>query len=579
MEPRLSYIRSIRDYLDRILEDQKEMKCLILDAETVSIVSLVISQTEILQKDVFLVETIEKSILVPGSERLSHLAGVYFIRPTESNISLLQRALEYPKYGSYSIYFTNTISIQLLKELASADRLDLIKHVVEVFSDFYPLNHDLFSLNIPSVMNLTNKPKARWSKNDEACIERITQGLFSSLLSLKKFPVIRYQRNSDICAQIAEKVHTRLREDPDLMLSYGIKSGLGHKSTIDNVDQSSVLLIIDRREDPVTPLLHQWTYQAMLHELLTIDLNKVSLKQLSTAADREIPLSCTQDEFYQQYMFSNFGDLAEGTREYVSEYERQQKKNSNMESIDDMKRFLEIYPEFSKMAGNVSKHVTLTSELDNRIRSRVLLDVSELEQDIACNENKNEQAKRISEILRDPRYNSMDKLKLVILFALRYENDDRISVFRDSLRACGVREEQIRLIDEIISYAGAQVRSCDLFHNKNMISRAKYHFTTVMKNVPNVFTQHQSHLSVLIEQLTKQKLKESDFPATMPFNSKEPLTVLIVFIIGGATYEEAKEIGIINRRRGEITILLGGNCIHNSVSFLAELLQISMDRP
>lgn len=31
-----------------------------------------------------------------------------------------------------------------------------------------------------------------------------------------------------------------------------------------------LLLILDRRNDPVTPLLTQWTYQAMVHELLEI---------------------------------------------------------------------------------------------------------------------------------------------------------------------------------------------------------------------------------------------------------------------------------------------------------------------
>lgn len=63
---------------------------------------------------------------------------------------------------------------------------------------------------------------------------------------------------------------------------------------------------------------------------------------------------------------------------------------SKVESIEDMKRFIEIYPEFTKLAGNVSKHVTLTSELDHTIKARLLLDVSQLEQEIACNENRAE---------------------------------------------------------------------------------------------------------------------------------------------------------------------------------------------
>ena len=313
----------------------------------------------------------------------------------------------------------------------------------------------------------------------------------------------------------------------------------------------------------------------MLHELLTINQNKVILKQMSSSSDREIPLSCTQDEFYQQFMFANFGDLAEGIRDYVTEYERKQQNHSNMESIDDMKKFIENYPEFSKMAGNVSKHVTLTSEIDNKIKARMLLDVSELEQDIACNENRNEHMKRINELLRDVRCNPMDKLKLVLLYALRYENDERISQLKEGLYACGVQEDQIRLIDSITLYSNKRKRLYDLFHNKGVLARARYHFTTVMKNVPNVFTQHQSHLSTLIDQTLKQKLKESDFPATTSYNPKEPTLTLIVFIVGGVTYEEAKEIAILNRRGADATILLGGNIIHNSLSFLVEISQVA----
>lgn len=39
-----------------------------------------------------------------------------------------------------------------------------------------------------------------------------------------------------------------------------------------------LLLILDRRDDPVTPLLSQWTYQAMVHELLGLNDNRVVLK-------------------------------------------------------------------------------------------------------------------------------------------------------------------------------------------------------------------------------------------------------------------------------------------------------------
>lgn len=43
-------------------------------------------------------------------------------------------------------------------------------------------------------------------------------------------------------------------------------------------DSAPVLLILDRRNDPVTPLLSQWTYQAMVHEMIGINNGRVSLQ-------------------------------------------------------------------------------------------------------------------------------------------------------------------------------------------------------------------------------------------------------------------------------------------------------------
>ncbi|CAG9320163.1 unnamed protein product [Blepharisma stoltei] len=575
MEPRYSFIRILRDYLERIFEDNQGMKSLVLDHETTSIISLIITQSEILQKNVFLVEPIEKSILVSDAdERLGHLSAIYIIRPTEDNFSKLSQAISNPKYGNYHLYFTNAVPPAFLSRLASADRQEIVRQVFEIFSDFYPINHDLFTLNLPSTIGLT-KSYQRWQPQDVALMDRMVLGLFSALLAIKKLPVIRYQRNSELCYSLADRIHSKLREDPDLMSLYTGRSSNGHKTTIDNVDQSTVLLILDRREDPVTPLLHQWTYQAMLHDLLNLDMNKVSLKQVSNDL-KQIALSSIQDPFYSENMFSNFGDLALSIKSYVDQYEQARQTTGKVESIEDMKRFIEIYPEFNRMAGNVSKHVTLTSELDHAIKARLLLDISEIEQDIACNENRGDQFRQICEMLRDSRFNNFDKVKLALLYALRYEKDDKINQIKDMLRQNGIKEEQVELIDAIIQYAGSEVRQCDLFHNKNLFARARSKVTTVLKNVPNVYTQHQPYLINTIEHLIKGKLKESEFTPTAPFNPKERISTIIIFMVGGTTYEEAKEIALMNQRGMEPTILLGGSYIHNSVSFLAEITQLIM---
>jgi vacuolar protein sorting-associated protein 45 len=155
------------------------------------------------------------------------------------------------------------------------------------------------------------------------------------------------------------------------------------------------------------------------------------------------------------------------------------------------------------------------------VKGRQLLNVSEIEQDIACNENRSEQYRQVTEVLAGSQYDNLDKLKLVILYALRYEGDDRISTLQSALRECGLQQDKIDLVDAVLRYAGTAVRSCDLFSNKNLLARAKSNFKMVLGNVPNVYTQHQPYLTSVLEQLTKGKLREAEFPATAAYNPRE----------------------------------------------------------
>lgn len=67
----------------------------------VSIVSVVYSQSELLQKEVFLVELIESISM--SRESMSHLKAVYFLRPTSENIKKLRRQLASPRFGEYHL--------------------------------------------------------------------------------------------------------------------------------------------------------------------------------------------------------------------------------------------------------------------------------------------------------------------------------------------------------------------------------------------------------------------------------------------------------------------------------------------
>ena len=69
------------------------------------------------------------------------------------------------------------------------------------------------------------------------------------------------------------------------------------------------------------------------------------------------------------------------------------------------------------------------------------------------------------------------------------------------------------------------------------------------------------------------KLLTTKFPTLVPFDYREKPTNLIVFMVGGATYQEAKEISTTYNEVAD-KVILGGTYIHNSRSFLAEVSQI-----
>lgn len=65
-----------------------------------SIVSMAYSQSEMLQKEVYLFERLD----APRSpERMKYMKCLVFIRPNKNNVSLLSAELKAPKYGSYYI--------------------------------------------------------------------------------------------------------------------------------------------------------------------------------------------------------------------------------------------------------------------------------------------------------------------------------------------------------------------------------------------------------------------------------------------------------------------------------------------
>ncbi|KAJ1952331.1 vacuolar protein sorting-associated protein 45, partial [Dipsacomyces acuminosporus] len=338
---------------------------------------------------------------------------------------------------------------------------------------------------------------------------------------------------------------------------------MNHESNLFGTKSKDVqcqLFILDRKNDPVTPLLTQWTYHALLHDLVGVHNGRVDLSHVPGIRPelKEVMISQDQDTFFKQSQYLNFGDLGASIKEYVETYQSKTQSHHQIESISDMKRFVEAYPEFRKLSGNVTKHVTLVGELSRVVAERSLLAVSELEQSLACNEQHNSDLKSLRALIANPKIAANNKVRCVALYALRYERspNNATDELKRLLTSNGVDADLVGTIDVVLCYGGAHERQSDIFQNENLFSRGKNMFKG-LQGVENVYTQHTPALAEMLEQLIrgKQGLHWQERLPNLDPKARPPLLGngnginnqdIVVFVVGGVTLEEEMAVAKLN---------------------------------
>ncbi|KAJ7695941.1 Sec1-like protein [Mycena rosella] len=570
----MDVVKAVETYVSKLVSTPSSMKVLLLDSHTTPIVSLASTQSTLLAHQVYLTDRIDNK----KRDRMPHMKCVCFLQSSDDSLEALQIELSEPKYGEYYLcqWVNHYLSVQLpCSWLTQVDEYEVVREVQVRHAcradDLIPMRCSLFSLNhTPTAAKpLYGSTFNSW---DPAALERSVQGISAVLLSLKKKPTIRYEKMSGMAKKLALEMHHRIQSESTLF-------------DFRLTQVPPLLLILDRRNDPVTPLLSQWTYQAMVHELLGIQNGRVDLSLVPDirAELSEITLTTSTDPFFQTHFLATFGDLGTSLKDYVQSYQSRSlaQAPSSINSIADMKRFVEEYPEFRKLGGNVSKHVALVGELSRLVSRDKLLEVGEVEQGLATSAGA--ELRSVQAFIANPGVPPWNKLRLVILYALRYQKTQtsNIASLIKLLLSNGVPREDARLVYVFLNIAGADQRQDDLFSTESLLAKGRSALKG-LKGVENVYTQHRPHLSQTLENLFKGRLRETSYPfleSPGPNAALQRPQDVIIFMIGGTTYEEARTVTLFNQdpvgaSNGGIPtaagtrLLLGGTCVHNSSSYV-----------
>ncbi|KAG5457305.1 MAG: Sec1-like protein [Olpidium bornovanus] len=415
--------------------------------------------------------------------------------------------------------FSNILKKSAIERLAEVDEYEVVREVQEFFADYAAINPDFYSLNL----GLPRYPLHGDSLHswDGRTFQRAVDGVSAVLLSLKKRPLIRYAKCSLMAQKLAQEINVRLPLDAAV------------ERTSDNCVRTTA------------------SGPALLSQ--------------------EVVLSADQDPFYRKNMYNNLGDLGANIKAYVDEYQVKTKSNMKIDSIMDMKRFVEEYPEFRKLSGNVSKHVALVGELSRLVTRGKLLEVGELEQSIACSDNHTQHLRAVQAAIARTEIGPESKLRLVMLYALRYERTpaNAISMLIGQLTQAGLGEKYTQLVSSVLRYAGSDQRQDDLFANENILSRGKS-VLQGLKGVENIYTQHRPQLAEVLDLMVRSRLKDSSYPFVEGSTKDKPQDI-IVFVVGGVTYEEARYVAQFNADTPAVRVVLGGTAVHNTTSFLDEV--------
>ena len=606
------------------------MKSLLVDEFALAMTSNGMNQTDILKREVFAVEplmmtsntskSLEKVVVVPSREEesLRFVKAVCILRPTNENVNALCERLRggtstsssNSSYGEFHVFFTNAIDERKLRSIAKADARgggNKVKQIQEIFCDVIAMDECAFVIdsrdcfkedamrafdpnggmrkrvgNNNSSFQRTNYEYAlmcdpSWGvRNGTPLIDRCVEGVTSVCLALKRPPMFRYSAKSNIARRIAEDAQRVASEREPGLFDFGRRNDEGYCH----------VLIVDRFDDCVTPLLTQWTYQAMVHEIFGISSsNRVRAPDAQKLSKKpeEFILSSREDAFFRDHKYDDYGDVGAAVKKYVDDFANERSKTTaskSTASVDDVAKFVERFPEFRQKSATVAKHVQLVHTLSKVINDRQLMKVSEIEQELACaGTSVNGLEKQVEEIVNDPSFGESEKVRLVALYCLRRETEaPQICQHLIRVLSNHVGGKRIDALDCMLRRGGENARTSDLFGTKTIAARMRTS-VSALKGAENVYTRHVPLVRSLVAQCVNGKLPAAEYSPTWdgftPECSKKPAEI-IVFIVGGATYAEARAVAKFNasKESNNIKVTIGGYSMLHQSRFIENLANV-----
>ncbi|KAI7892453.1 Sec1-like protein [Mucor mucedo] len=234
---------------------------------------------------------------------------------------------------------------------------------------------------------------------------------------------------------------------------------------------SGTLIILDRTIDHISPFLHEFTYQAMVADLLQVEEIPAGLKyeykytqEDGTTQDQEVTLIET-DPVYTAIRHMHIASTTEKLIDDFNAFLNENKISSGggpttAVSLNDMKNMIGNLPQYQEMKTRFSAHMNIAAACMTEFKDQNLETIGLLEQDMACGETPDgEQPTNLVEsllpILDDPFTSNMVKTRLILLWIATSDTVDPEDL--ESLLSVARLDQEFKDAIENITLLGVQL--------------------------------------------------------------------------------------------------------------------------